>query len=79
MEARLGTTGNNKKRLSIYNMGKKDKPKQVLKIAGAGEVDVPKSDRLNIWDPDFGWVLKDGKPTVNTKPYWERMRRKPKQ
>lgn len=64
-------------------MGKKGTPQirkiKILKIAGAGEVDLPQSDDQNIWDKDFGWILKDGKPTVNTKAYWAAQRRKPKQ
>lgn len=46
-----------------------------MRIAGAGEVDLPKSDAFNVWDKEFGWVLKDGKPTVNTKAYWQKKRR----
>lgn len=53
--------------------------KKTMRIAGAEELDLPKSDPQNIWDSDFGWILKDGKPTVNTKAYWQAMRRKPKQ
>jgi len=63
-------------------MGKNDPRhdrKKVLKIAGASEIDMPKNDKYNIWDPEFGWVLKDGKPTQNTKAYWQAMRRKLKQ
>ena len=53
--------------------------KRTMRIAGASEVELPKSDALNIWDPDFGWILKDGRPTVSTKAYWQAQRRKPKQ
>ena len=63
-------------------MGKNDPRydrKKVLKIAGASEIDMPKNDKYNIWDSEFGWVLKDGKPTQNTKAYWQAMRRKLKQ
>jgi hypothetical protein len=56
-----------------------DHSKKSMRIAGAGEVDLPKSDALNVWDHEFGWVLKDGKPTVNTKAYWAAMRRRVKQ
>lgn len=54
-------------------------PKKVTKLAGAEIIDKPKSDLFNIWDPDFGWVLKDGKPTDTTKAYWAAMRKKLKQ
>ncbi len=57
----------------------KKKMQRILKIAGAGEIALPKTDPLNIWDKDFGWVLKDGRPTVNTKAYWMAQRRKLKQ
>jgi len=65
-------------------MGKKGFPNKIkggksLRIAGAGEVDIPKSDKLNVWDQEFGWILKDGRPTQNTKAYWQAMRRKLKQ
>jgi hypothetical protein len=63
-------------------MTKKDQKhskKKVLRIAGASEVDHPKSDDQNIWDPEFGWILRYGKTTENTKAYWAHMRRKPKQ
>jgi hypothetical protein len=60
-------------------MTNKKKTQRVLKIAGASEVDKPQNDRYNIWDSEFGWILKDGKPTVSTKAYWQAMRRKPKQ
>ena len=50
-----------------------------MRIAGAEELDLPKSDALNIWDSEFGWILKDGRPTINTKAYWEAQRRKLKQ
>jgi hypothetical protein len=53
--------------------------KRNLKIAGSGELNLPVSDKLNVWDQEFGWVLKDGKPTASTKPYWAAMRRKAKQ
>ncbi len=53
--------------------------KKSMKIAGASEIDMPKNDPLNIWDKEFGWILRHGQPTANTKAYWERMRRKPKQ
>lgn len=56
----------------------KGKPKS-MKIAGSGELDLPKSDKLNVWDEEFGWVLKDGKPTASTKAYWAKKRREPKQ
>lgn len=59
-------------------MGKK-KVVKTVKLAGADVVDTPKSDYLNIWDPDFGWILKDGKPTESTKAYWANMRKKLKQ
>lgn len=52
--------------------------KQSMKIAGADELDLPKSDTRNIWDPEFGWILKDGRPTLNTKAYWAKKRREPK-
>jgi hypothetical protein len=58
---------------------KENKPQRILKIAGAGEIAMPKSDPLNIWDHDFGWVLRHGRPTENTKAYWQAMRRRPKQ
>lgn len=58
---------------------KHNHPKKSMRIAGTGELDLPKSDPLNIWDPKFGWVLKDGRPTVNTKAYWQAQRRKLKQ
>jgi hypothetical protein len=54
-------------------------PKKSMRIAGAEELDLPKSDALNIWDSEFGWILKDGRPTINTKAYWEAQRRKLKQ
>lgn len=61
----------------------KDKPrhngKKSMRIAGASEVEFPKTDHENIWDADFGWILRYGKPTENTKPYWAHMRIKPKQ
>ncbi len=63
-----------KKKRDSYN-----KNGRSMKIAGTGELDLPKSDQLNIWDQEFGWILKDGKPTVNSKPYWAAMRRKIKQ
>jgi hypothetical protein len=50
-----------------------------MRIAGAGELELPKSDKLNIWDQEFGWILKDGKPTNTTKAYWAKKRREPKQ
>lgn len=53
--------------------------KRTMKIAGASEVELPKSDKYNIWDQEFGWILKDGKPTMNTKAYWQAQRRKLKQ
>jgi hypothetical protein len=56
---------------------KKNKPS--MRIAGASEVEMPKNDALNIWDSEFGWILRYGKPTENTKAYWARMRIKPKQ
>lgn len=62
-----------KKGISQHRTGK------VLKIAGASELDLPQSDSQNIWDKDFGWILRYGKPTENTKAYWQAMRRKPKQ
>lgn len=58
---------------------KHNHPKKSMRIAGAAELDLPKSDELNIWDETFGWILKNGKPTLNTKAYWEAQRRKPKQ
>lgn len=54
-------------------------PKRSFKIAGAGELELPKSDELNVWDSEFGWILKNGKPTLTTKAYWEAQRRKAKQ
>lgn len=58
---------------------KEKKTKKILKIAGASEVEFPKTDSQNIWDSDFGWILRNGKPTENTKAYWAAQRRKPKQ
>jgi hypothetical protein len=48
-------------------------------ISGNGEADAPKSDNLNIYDPEFGWVLKGGKPTQTAKAYWEKKRRETKE
>lgn len=80
MDLPLGIAGI---RISPSSLMSKPRPqgtnKRIRKIAGADEVELPVSDLLNIWDPDFGWVLKDGKPTVNTKAYWSAMRRKLKQ
>ena len=53
--------------------------KNNLRVAGAGELDLPKNDEWNIWDSEFGWILKEGRPTKNTKAYWEKKRREPKQ
>ena len=52
---------------------KPEKPKPSVAIEGQPV------DRLNIWDPDFGWILKDGRPTENTQAYWAAMRKKLKQ
>lgn len=53
--------------------------KQNMQISKTGELDLPKSDLLNVWDSEWGWILKDGKPTINTKPYWKAAKRKLKQ
>jgi len=50
-----------------------------MKIAGAGELDLPKCDEFNVWDDEFGWILKDGKPTIHTKAFWAKKRREFKQ
>ena len=50
-----------------------------MKIAGSGELDLPKSDKLNVWDEEFGWILKDGRPTPSTKAYWQKKRTELKQ
>lgn len=49
-----------------------------MNIARAGEVEL-KSDNLNVWDPEFGWILKNGKPTITTNAYWQAMKRRVKQ
>lgn len=48
------------------------------KKLGVDHTGLPKSDDKNVWHPDFGWILKDGKPTIHAKPYWAMMRRKTK-
>ena len=53
--------------------------KQSTRVATDGEVELPKQDQLNIWDSEFGWILKGGKPTTTTKAYWEKKRRELKQ
>ena len=53
--------------------------KKSMRIAGAGELELPRNDKLNIWDQEFGWILKDGKPTNTTRAYWAKKRREPKQ
>lgn len=58
---------------------KHNHPKRSMRIAGAGELELPKNDKLNVWDQEFGWILKDGKPTNTTKAYWAKKRREPKQ
>jgi len=65
-------------------MAKKGTPhhktrKKSMKIAGSGELELPRSDSLNVWDSEFGWILKDGKPTQNTRAYWQKKRRQLKQ
>jgi len=67
----------------VVSVGKKGIPqrhhKQSIRCSTDKEAEAPKSDDLNIWDPDLGWVLKNGKPTINTKAFWAKMRRKFKQ
>jgi hypothetical protein len=61
-------------------MAKKDFRKhQKYVLPSPGEADPPKSDELNVWDAKFGWILKNGKPTITTKAYWQAQRRKMKQ
>lgn len=63
-------------------MGKKGIPQGQYKstrVATDHEAEMPKSDQLNVWDSEFGWVLKDGKPTKTTKAYWKKKRRELKQ
>lgn len=61
-------------------MARKDFRKhQNQTVASDKEADLPKSDELNVWDPQFGWILKNGKPTRTTKAYWQAQRRKLKQ
>lgn len=50
-----------------------------MRVAGAEELDLPISDKLNVWDEEFGWILKEGKPTQTTKAYWQKKRRELKQ
>jgi hypothetical protein len=57
------------------------KNKKILKIVDPKESkELPvQSNKLNIWDWEFGYILKDGRPTTSTKAYWQNMRRKLKQ
>lgn len=60
-------------------MTKKKRSHQKHTVASEWEADPPRSDELNVWDAKFGWILKNGKPTITTKAYWQAMRRKIKQ
>jgi hypothetical protein len=60
-------------------LGPRPNRKKSMKIAGAGELDLPKCDEFNVWDDEFGWILKDGKPTIHTKAFWAKKRREFKQ
>ena len=53
-----------------------------LRVSSEQEAEAPKPydlDSVNVWDPDLGWVLKNGKPTIQTKAFWAKMKRKFKQ
>lgn len=63
--------------------GKKGIPqrhkKQKMSVADRFEADTPKTTPMDVWDPEFGWVLRQGKPTNTTAAYWHAMKRKLKQ